>query len=106
MSYVPPYQVISPKDRWELDCVVYDGGPGSYAVAAGYWEEEPCLAIRWNGISEPHKGLGNPQSRGLPTWFILPNDFALAVLRVLEEKQDAQGGLDQNCLEKMRQLLT
>jgi hypothetical protein len=43
----------------------------TWAVALGYWEGKETLAIRWNGDDE--NPVGTPQSRGLPTWFILPN---------------------------------
>ena len=36
------------------------------------------LAMRWNGTDD--NVIGNPQSRGLPTWFIVPREFRLAVL--------------------------
>ena len=36
--------------------------------------------IRWNGSgNEP--GMGNPQSHGYPTWFVLPDEIAEMVLR-------------------------
>lgn len=35
--------------------------------------------MRWNGDEE--NPIGNPQSRGLATWFILPEKYIEAVLR-------------------------
>ena len=40
------------------------------------------LAMRWNG--SPKNRLGNPQSRGLPAWFIVPDQH---VRRILETEQ-------------------
>jgi hypothetical protein len=31
------------------------------------------LAVRWNGDDERPKG--NPVSHGMPTWFVLPDEF-------------------------------
>jgi hypothetical protein len=45
----------------------------------GDWDGRKVLAARWNG-SSADTGIGNPQSRGIPTWFILPewlNEAAL-----------------------------
>ena len=74
-DYIQPEKVISPKMHWSLIDVLDSGeGPGAVAdgvsLALGKWDQDPCLAIRWNG-GEGNR-LGNPQSRGLPTWFILP----------------------------------
>jgi hypothetical protein len=38
--------------------------------------------MRWNGSGE--NPLGNPQSRGIPTWFIIPaGDYANAIIESL-----------------------
>jgi hypothetical protein len=44
--------------------------------------------MRWNGSED--NPLGNPQSRGIPTWFIIPKgDYANAIIESLtpEKKQ-------------------
>ena len=73
-----PEKVISPKKHWRLGEVIYKGE--GWSVAEGQWEHEghwdDTLAIRWNGGEGE---LGNPQSRGLPTWFILPDELEGAV---------------------------
>ena len=71
MSYIDPKVVASPKAQWKLIDVLYNGGDDEDALAIGEWEGERRLAARWNG-SEQYSGIGNPQSRGLPTWFMLP----------------------------------
>jgi hypothetical protein len=102
MAYIPPDQVISPKDHWELNCVVYDEGEGGTAVAWGSWYGSECLAIRWYGTSEPHKGLGNPQSSGHATWFILPSELGVVILRTLIVQQAAGNNcLRQQCLNEV-----
>jgi len=58
------------------------------------------VGIRWNG-SEDGPGIGNPQSRGNATWFILPEELAQAVLNRLDEiTMSGPGGL----LEQYREM--
>lgn len=81
--HIPASEVISPKNHWSLIAVVDDRGAGEIAVALGKWDHSPVLAMRWNGDGEEHS-IGNPQSRGLPTWFILPaGDYTEAVIKLL-----------------------
>lgn len=80
-EYVIPGEVISPKRQWSLVAVLYDRGEGQASVAIGRWDGEPVLAMRWNGTD--NNVIGNPQSRGLPTWFVVPSEFRLAVLHEL-----------------------
>ena len=74
MAYVEPETVISPKANWELSRVLLNTGPGGWSAADGRWDSNACLAVRWNG-SDTSAGLGNPQSRGYPTWFIVPDEL-------------------------------
>lgn len=82
-KYIPPTAVISPKQHWILIAVLEDTGqgPGSHALALGRWDQQPVLAMRWNG--DKKNPIGNPQSRGLPTWFIVPNGYIEAILDTL-----------------------
>lgn len=82
-DYVIPVEVVSPKRQWTLVSVLYDGGEGSAAVAMGMWDGNPVLAMRWNG--DEGNPIGNPQSRGLPTWFIVPDEFRNSILDRLKE---------------------
>ena len=72
----------SPKRFWSLLSVLRDDGEGGSALALGRWAFKPVLAIRWNGVKD--NPLGNPQSRGLPTWFIVPEPYADAILSTLD----------------------
>ena len=87
MSYVKPQDVSSPRNRWWLRRVLHDGGEGSWSAADGQWDNEglwsDVLAVRWNGSSGP--GIGNPQSRGLATWFIVPNELEHPVRESIEK---------------------
>lgn len=81
MSYIKPQDCHSPRAHWSLATVLDDRGPQDISVAVGRWDGTPCLAMRWNGTDEAP--VGNPQSRGLPTWFILPDDYAEKILILL-----------------------
>ena len=66
-----PKDVVSPKGRWTTIEVLVDGtdtGKG-HSLVLGKWDDEPALGMRWDGDG---KGVGNPQSRGLGVWFIVP----------------------------------
>ena len=83
-TYVKPSGVHSPKRHWSLIHVLFDGGedqpnnPSCSSLAVGLWDSNPVLAMRWNGSKE--NPLGNPQSRGLPTWFVVPEQHWKQIL--------------------------
>ena len=86
MSYVKPENVTSPKSHWYLFEVILDGGSNKCAYALGKWDDDRRIGFRWNG-DEKNK-LGNPQSRGFPTWIILDPALYEAVIAMLPpEKQ-------------------
>jgi len=84
MKYVKPDDVKSPKNHLELVRVLYDGKDDpSYSIAiVKYDDGDESYAMRWNISSaeydDPDKVqgkklcIGNPVSRGYPTWFVLP----------------------------------
>jgi hypothetical protein len=39
------------------------------AIALGKWDGVDVIGLRWNGDDD--RPIGNPQSRGLATWFIV-----------------------------------
>jgi len=58
------------------------------AVALGLWDGRPVLAMRWNGTdSNP---TGHPQSRGFPTWFIIPEKFRKSIQENLSPESQAR----------------
>jgi len=81
MNYIRPENVISPKAHWALQTVLLDGGEGECAYALGRWDGEPRIGFRWNGSAD--NPIGNPQSRGLPTWTMLDPNLHEAVLSLL-----------------------
>lgn len=83
---IEPASVVSPKASWRLIDVLHRGKAEDDAVALGMWNGSPVLAMRWNGSKDAP--LGNPQSRGLPTWFILPEWSYVPLLKSGKIKDD------------------
>jgi virulence-associated protein VagC len=83
---VRPQDVKSPKDHWVLIDVLIE--KQDWSLAVGEYDGERCLAARWNGDDDRPKG--NPVSHGMPTWFVLPREFAAPLLAadlIPEEKK-------------------
>lgn len=72
--YTPPDTVLSPKGSVSNLRVLMDTGEDGWSIAALQWEGKERLGVRWNG--NPTNPIGNPQSRGIPTWFVLPDELA------------------------------
>lgn len=68
-----PTDVKSPLRRWQTIAILRDSGKGGESLAVGNWDGSPVLAMRWNGDND--KDIGNPQSRGQATWFIVPEIY-------------------------------
>ena len=79
-AIIPPSSVTSPRLHWSL-ITVLEADRDGVALAIGRWDNDPCLAMRWNGSA--HNPIGNPQSRGLPTWYIIPHWADDAILGLL-----------------------
>jgi hypothetical protein len=89
MSYVDPNKVTAPKRIVSDVHVVFDTHEieGSWSVAQLKWDGKETVGIRWNG--EPSgSGIGTPQARGVPTWFIVPEELQDAVLDKARELAD------------------
>lgn len=69
-----PAEVVAPRAHITAVHVIYNGGPNSFSVAELLWDQQPGIGMRWNG--DDAQGLGNPQSRGKPTWFLVPEPFS------------------------------
>jgi len=92
VSYIDPQIVLSPKNRVRSVDVLYNDGPGSWSVARLEYDGMPDrIGIRWNG-SEDEPGIGNPQSRGKPTWFVVPDELSSLVREVAEQLSNSQEG--------------
>ena len=77
--YIKPDEVNSPRNKWSLITVLDEGEAGTSALALGRWDGRLVLAMRWNGRDE--NPSGNPQSRGLPTWFVVEEKWYEAILQ-------------------------
>lgn len=84
MPYVNPRKVVAPRRHLSDLEVLYDGGPGGYALARLRWDGEGVVGIRWNG-SENEPGMGQPQSSANPTWFILPPELGACAVEFAEQ---------------------
>lgn len=87
MPYNLPKNVISPQASVSNVKPIYDGGENHWSAALILWDGEPALGIRWNGGSEPGRKNphpGQPNSRGLSTWFVLPDEITASVLVALK----------------------
>jgi hypothetical protein len=98
MSYKKPAEVISPKAHWSLIDVLLDRGEGDCAYALGIWDGERRIGFRWNGTEDNE--LGNPQSRGLPTWTMLDTEIHKQIIEQLppEKLAIARGFLGINLM--------
>jgi len=100
--YNDPKSVLSPKGRIKSVEVIFDKGPkdGSWSVARLTWDNLPNkVGIRWNGDRISTKGL--PQARGNPTWFVVPDELADAVLNAARQWERLQ---QDDLLESYRQM--
>ena len=92
MPYIEPKTVLSPRKLVKGLHVIHNTRGGGWAVALLDWEGEEVVAIRWNG--EKGNGIGNPQSHGRPTWFVIPDELADAVKERAEAlSQSSDNGL-------------
>lgn len=79
MSYIDPNTVISPKSSVSAVRVIEDKKEGSFSIARLRYDGRETLACRWNGgENEP---VGHPNSRGIPTWFIIPDQMQGDIMR-------------------------
>jgi hypothetical protein len=90
MAYMEPTQVTAPRALVRSVDVLYNTGPGGWSVARLEWEDHEVLGVRWNGEEGP--GIGNPQSRGVPTWFVVPDELRASILDRVEELTLQQAG--------------
>lgn len=100
MAYIDPSAVVAPKAYIRSVEVIHSTGDGGWSVARVGWGVSQRIGIRWNG-AEAGPGIGNPQSRGNATWFLLPEGLEKAVLNQVDElNMSGPGGL----LERYREM--
>jgi hypothetical protein len=93
MAYVDPITVVSPRNRLRSVDILFnsDPGRGGWSVALLDFDGDERIGIRWNG-GDDKPGIGNPQSRARPTWFVLPEELAAVVRERTEQLADSQEG--------------
>jgi hypothetical protein len=92
MTYIQPQTVWAPRASVRAVEIIYNAGSGKWSVARVNWEDADRIGIRWNGGDGP--GVGNPQSRGRATWFIVPEPLQQVILEKVEELSiSGPGGL-------------
>jgi hypothetical protein len=85
MSYVDPRTVLSPRGSIKDLQIIYDGKENGWSLARMKWDGSPVMAMRWNGGSvNGIPSIGNPSSRGYPTWFVVPDDVGAAIEKMLK----------------------
>ena len=80
-----PNDVKSPLRRLKGHLVIRHRS--DYSLAVGQFDNERVLMMRWNGDEESPKG--NPTSRGLPTWFVVPQELWNSILDGLDSSERA-----------------
>jgi len=84
MAYIDPAKVNSPQGSIRRVQVLHNQGDRGWSVAEVDYDNEVRIGIRWNGW-EGEPGIGNPQSRGHPTWFLVPEELEDVVRQRAEE---------------------
>jgi hypothetical protein len=72
-TYKLPQDVISPKTAISHIRVLEDKEKDSYSIAKLKFHNVWSIACRWNGSKKDP--AGHPNSRGIPTWFIIPKEI-------------------------------
>ena len=94
MAYIDPRTVCAPKAFVRSVEVLYNYNrpTNGWSVARINWDGTETIGIRWNG--DENSGIGNPQSRGNATWFIVPEPLQQTILEKIEElSHSGPGGL-------------
>src|ERR1700692_4783651 len=95
MAYVEPATVWAPKASIRSVEVLYNRGSGEWSAARVIWDGKERIGIRWNG-GDDGPGIGNPQSRGNVTWFILPAELEEVILGKIDDlAMRGPGGLSE-----------
>lgn len=111
MAVIDPKTVVSPKSSVRNVSVLWNGGAwdeadpdwSGWSLATLDWDGSPSVGVRWNG--HPGDGVGNPQSRGLPTWMILPGPIAKIALDRVTQHLRGDGGVEVEPITPRRRLL-
>ncbi len=78
--------------------IIYIDEKNRWALALLLWEGSHRLATRWFWSK-----IGDPNSRGYPTWHTLPNDFAMPILTSFKDQGKISEEDCKYCLEKIKE---
>jgi len=71
-------EALEKASYWQEAEVLLDTGHHGYSIVSGvYRDGDQCVGWRWN---HDEGELGFPQSRGVPTFFVIPEEFAVSIL--------------------------
>ncbi|WP_369715679.1 hypothetical protein [Leptotrichia alba] len=94
MMYIRPEDVLSPRDKVKNLEIIINNDKEDYSIALLEYNGTECVGVRWNTTNEEKDNIGTPQSRGIPTWFILPKEIAEVYLeKFLKEKEKKENDL-------------
>jgi len=103
-KYYDPKEVVSPRDCISEVTTIFNGHTGDdehepFSLAIVTWDGEKRIGIRWNVTyrewddQDKESGVkmcvGEPNSRGYPTWFMLPVSFLTDLLSSTSEVAEA-----------------
>ncbi len=88
--YIRPEDVISPKEKVKNLKVIVNNFEEDYSIALLEYSGVECVGVRWNTTNEEKDNIGTPQSRGVPTWFILPKEIAKVYLEKYLENEEKE----------------
>ena len=92
--YIRPEDVLSPRDKVKNLEIIINNDKEDYSIALLEYNGTECVGVRWNTTNEKKDNIGTPQSRGIPTWFILPKEIAEVYLeKFLKEKEKKENDL-------------
>lgn len=82
-----PQQVVSPRAHIQSDSVevIYTAADTTWSVAEIIYDNEPRLAMRWNGAIDCEFDPGFPVDRGRGAWFVLPAPVEDAIRKLITE---------------------
>ena len=88
-----PENVTSPEEWNHTTPVSILWNSGGWSVVEGTWNEEPRLAIRWNGNS--NNSIGFPKNKQTPLWFALPSELTPFIRLACICLRGGWGGLEE-----------
>lgn len=84
--YIPPQDVVSPRDRMRVVEILIDGGEErtcSYALQHWFQEQKYSIGVRWNGDED--RPIGTSNISGHACWLVLDEMLWPAVLAAVRD---------------------